>query len=107
MIFSRKERKTADHSPNNETGLSPVLHVIESLNEYRTDLINKEVASLFELSRVGSSFDGVIEKADKFQTQLQEFGESFPISIRRPTSTARCVPPLPRPLRKPRIKWKP
>lgn len=77
MIFSRKERKTADHSPNNETGLSPVLHVIESLNEYRTDLINKEVASLFELSRVGSSFDGVIEKADKFQTQLQEFGESF------------------------------
>lgn len=77
MIFSKKDRKAAGAGLQNETGLSPVLHVIDSLNEYRTDLINKEVASLFELSRVGSSFEGVMEKADNFQTQLQEFGESF------------------------------
>ncbi len=77
MTFSKKHRNKSGQVYHTEESLYPVLHVIECLNEYKKDLINKEVESLFELGMVSSSFAGVLDRADNFQAQLQEFGQSF------------------------------
>ena len=77
MLFSKKGQTKPSQPWHNERSLSPVLHVTDCLHDYKKDLIGKEVASLFELSMVSSSFDGVLETADNFQTQLQDFGQSF------------------------------
>ena len=45
MLFGRKngkEKRAADQ----QKSLDPVLHVIDTLKEYRTELIQKEVSSL-------------------------------------------------------------
>ena len=49
----------------------------DSLKEYKKDLVNKEVQSLWELKLIGSSFSDVMKKADHFQEELQDFGQSF------------------------------
>lgn len=77
MSFSNKRRGKSGQVYHTEESLYPILHVTDSLKEYKKDLINKEVESLFELGMVSSSFAGVMDKADNFQTQLQEFGQSF------------------------------
>lgn len=55
----------------------PVLYVMDSLKQYHTDLVAKEVQSLRELSLVGSSFDGVLGEADQFQQRLTDMGQNF------------------------------
>ena len=55
----------------------PVLYVMDSLKEYHTDLVRKEVESLEELSLVGSSFDSVLGETERFQQQLENMGENF------------------------------
>lgn len=77
MLFSKKRRSKSGQVYHTQDSLYPVLHVTGSLEEYKKDLINKEVESLFELGMVGSSFAGVMDKANSFQTKLQEFGQSF------------------------------
>lgn len=77
MLFSGKDKKKRKTVLHTEKSLYPVLHVTDCLNDYKKDLIGKEVESLFELNMVGSSFSGVLKKADHFQGQLQEFGDSF------------------------------
>ena len=77
MMFSKKRRNKSGQVYHTEESLYPILHMTGSLNDYKKDLINKEVESLFELGMVSSSFAGVLDKADNFQTQLQEFGQSF------------------------------
>lgn len=77
MSFSNKRRNKSGQVCHTEGSLYPILHVADSLKEYKKDLINKEVESLFELGLVGSSFAGVLTKADSFQTRLQDFGQSF------------------------------
>lgn len=77
MLFSKKGQNKPSQQWHNERSLSPILHVTDCLHDYKKDLIGKEVDSLFELSMVSSSFDGVLETADNFQTQLQDFGQSF------------------------------
>lgn len=72
-MFSKKSRGKTAQSKN----LYPVLHVTNSLNEYQKELAQKEVESLSELSMVSSSFAGVLSEAENFQTQLQDFGDSF------------------------------
>ena len=57
--------------------LYPVLHVAESLKAYQQELVKKEVASLWELSRVGASFSSVLKEGDRFQEKLEELGDSF------------------------------
>ena len=76
MLFSGKGQKSGSvrHS---EKSLYPVLYVTDSLKEYKKELIQKEVQSLWELKMVGSSFAEVMKKADHFHEQLQEFGDSF------------------------------
>ncbi len=55
----------------------PVLYVMDSLKEYHTDLVRKEVESLEELSLVSSSFDSVLGETERFQQQLENMGENF------------------------------
>lgn len=72
-MFSKKNRGNSAQSKI----LYPVLHVTSTLNEYQKELAQKEVASLSELSMIGSSFAGVLNEAENFQEQLQDFDASF------------------------------
>lgn len=77
MLFPKKGPKKTGQAWHTEKSLYPVLHIIRCLDDYKKDLINKEVQSLFELSMVNSSFVDVLKKADQFNTRLQNFGVSF------------------------------
>lgn len=77
MIFSDKRWKKPDRGQGSEQGLYPVLHVADSLREYQKELVSKEVESLWELGLIGSSFMGVMRKADHFHDQLSDFEQSF------------------------------
>lgn len=75
MLFQKKGRKVP-HTQEQKS-LYPVLHVAGSLKEYQKELVKKEVASLWELSQVGSSFSDVLKGGDQFQMELQNLGQSF------------------------------
>lgn len=72
MFFKKSQGKTGPAK-----NLYPILHVTNSLSDYQKELAKKEVESLSELSMVGNSFSGVLNEAEHFQAQLQDFGESF------------------------------
>lgn len=74
MLFSKK---TSGQIQHNEKSLYPVLYVTDHLKDYKDALIQKEVESLWELSLVNKPFSGVLERADNFQAQLMDFGQSF------------------------------
>jgi len=74
MSFSKKKSGQIQH---NEKSLYPVLYVTDHLKDYKDALIQKEVESLWELSLVNNSFTSVLQKADNFQEQLMDFGQSF------------------------------
>ena len=76
MLFAGKGRRTPAKA-REEKSLYPVLHVAGSLKEYQKELVQKEVASLFELSMVGSAFSGVLKEAGHFQGKLRDLGCSF------------------------------
>jgi methyl-accepting chemotaxis protein len=64
--------------PQKETkSLYPVLHVVESLEEYRNVLVQREVASLYELSMVSKSFGDVLKDSEILRGSLQDFEETF------------------------------
>jgi methyl-accepting chemotaxis protein len=63
--------------PENGAGLGPVLHVMDSLKDYHTELVQKEVASLRELDDIGASFGNVLAETERFQERLQDFGDNF------------------------------
>ncbi|WP_322168935.1 methyl-accepting chemotaxis protein [Acutalibacter caecimuris] len=74
IFFNRKQKPRQPQEPQD---LYPVLHVAESLGQYRQELVQKEVAALQELSLVNSSFSGVVQEAALFQNKLQDLGDSF------------------------------
>ena len=76
MLFAGKGRR-APAKVREEKSLYPVLHVADSLKAYQKELVQKEVASLFELSMVGSAFSGVLKEAGHFQGKLRDLGCSF------------------------------
>ena len=76
MLFGKKNRKEKG-IPAREKSLDPVLHVIDTLKDYRTDLVQKEVSSLEELGRIRSSFGNVLQEAENFEGKLQDFGQNF------------------------------
>lgn len=75
MSFAKK--KKSGQICHNEKSLYPVLYVTDHLKDYKDALIQKEVDSLWELNLVNKSFSNVLEKADHFQEQLMDFGQSF------------------------------
>ncbi len=50
---------------------------MDSLKQYHTDLVQKEVRSLWELSLVGNAFDSVLGEAEQFQEKLEDMGQNF------------------------------
>lgn len=76
MLF-RKRNGKGKKGPVREKSLDPVLHVIDTLKDYRTDLVQKEVASLEELGKIRSSFGNVLTEAEHFEEKLQDFGQNF------------------------------
>ncbi len=76
MLFGGKKQERTTQ-PQVGGGLYPVLHVADSLKDYQKELVKKEVASLWELSMVGSSFTKVLKETDHFQEKLQELDQSF------------------------------
>ncbi len=76
MLFAGKERQTPKQR-REKMDLAPVLHVASSLKAYQKELVQKEVASLWELNKMWTSFSGAMNEADSFQAKLQELGQSF------------------------------
>lgn len=72
-----KRNRSETTEPENEKSLDPVLHVMSTLKDYHTELVQKEVDSLQELDRIGGSFGKVLSEAENFQGHLQEFGQNF------------------------------
>jgi len=77
MLFHRDNKRESKKKQNQEKDLYPILHVINSLKEYHTELVSKEVSSLWELNLIGTSFNSVLEEAEGFQGRLQDFGQNF------------------------------
>lgn len=75
MLLRGKKQKSKQ--AQEEKSLYPVLHIAGSLKEYQRELVKKEVASLWEVSQIGVSFDNVLKEGDQFQAKLQGLGESF------------------------------
>jgi methyl-accepting chemotaxis protein len=76
MLFGKKEKR-ASSSVQEKKSLYPVIHVANSLKSYQKELVQKEVASLWELNMVGTSFSSVLKETDRFQTKLQDLEQSF------------------------------
>ncbi|MDE6621473.1 MAG: chemotaxis protein [Lachnospiraceae bacterium] len=77
MAFSKIQWKKAGSRQGSGKSLYPIQHVAESLKDYQKELVGKEVESLWELGMVGSSFKGVMKKADSFHDRLSNFEQSF------------------------------
>lgn len=73
MLFQAK----GQHGNQAEKDLYPFVHVANSLKDYQRSLVQKEVASLSELSMVGASFSKVLQDARHFQDRLQNLEGSF------------------------------
>ncbi len=70
MIFRKKSQRE-------EKTLDPIVYVVESLQEYRNTLIQKEVDSLHELNMVRKSFGGVLKDSEELKGSLMDFEETF------------------------------
>ncbi|MCI8284925.1 MAG: chemotaxis protein [Firmicutes bacterium] len=77
MLFSKKEPNKSANLQYSEKSLYPILHMTDSLRDYKFKLVNKEVESLRELSMINNTFSGVLNEADQFQVKLHDFGQSF------------------------------
>lgn len=76
MVFGKKNLKDIGKK-REEKSLYPVTYVIENLNGYKKELIQKEVDSLRELGMISGSFKQVLGDTEKFEEQLQDFGQTF------------------------------
>lgn len=76
-MFGNRRRQDAQKMLEQECGLDPVLHVMDSLKDYHTELVQKEVASLRELDNIGTSFGNILKEAEDFQEKLQNFDQNF------------------------------
>ncbi len=78
MFLSRKKEVPAQTMPVKETsGLSPILHVSESLKGYQHKLVLNEVSSLNELQEVQTAFDAVLEENADLKEKLQSLHDIF------------------------------
>ena len=76
MAFWNK-KKNEEQGREKSKSLYPVLHVIDNLKDYRRELVQKEVDSLWEINEIGRSFGNVLKETESFQEKLQDFGENF------------------------------
>ncbi len=76
MLKRNKSEKKAPKISKEES-LYPIMHIANSLKDYRTDIVQKEVASLQKLSMVNSSFHHVLQEAEAFYEKLHDFESAF------------------------------
>ena len=55
----------------------PVIHTVHSIENYRRQILLKEIDSLQGLAQIRSSFDDVLEKENKMKEQMSVFQERF------------------------------
>ncbi len=82
MLFRSKKEKKPGSNDRRQTGaeresLYPVLHVAGSVKERQREIVEKEVASLQQLSRVNESFNAVLEESENFHQKLEDFEQIF------------------------------
>lgn len=77
VMFWKKGKQETQEIREQESSLNPVLHVMDSLKDYHSELVQKEVASLNELSNINSSFGAILTEAENFQAKLQDFDQNF------------------------------
>ena len=77
MLVQRRSKWKTREKQQRRRQLYPVLHVTNSLQEYKKELVQKETDSLYELGMISSSFGSVLEEAEHFQEKLHNFGETF------------------------------
>lgn len=75
QMFSRKKRTDAPNPEDNS--LYPVVHAAQDLRGYEQQLAKMEVDSLSALRSIHSSFAEVMQEAQTFRTQLDEFARHF------------------------------
>lgn len=77
-LFSRKtEKKQGELVSAQQQNLYPIVHVADSLKEYRQQLVLKEVESLQELRDIQLAFDDVLEENTVLRDKLGSFHERF------------------------------
>lgn len=82
MLFRSKKEKKPGISDRRQPGtererLYPVLHVAGSVKERQREIVEKEVASLQQLSMVNESFNAVLDESEKFHQKLEDFEQIF------------------------------
>lgn len=77
MLFSKKGPDKPANPQYSEKSLYPILHMTDSLKEYKFKLVDKEVESLWELNMISNTFSDVLKEADQFHIKLHDFGHSF------------------------------
>lgn len=55
----------------------PILHTVHSIEDYRQQILLKEIDSLQGLSKIRSSFDDVLKKESAMREQLDSFQDRF------------------------------
>lgn len=64
-------------SQREEKTLDPIVYVVESLQGYRSALIQNEVDSLHELNMVRQSFGNVLHDSEELRESLSDFEQTF------------------------------
>lgn len=72
-LFKREVSRQQQKKEN----LYPILHIAESLKGYLKEIVQKEVDSLQELSKINTSFQHVLGETESFKGKLQDFGQTF------------------------------
>lgn len=73
----RQGRITDRAKPADGTGLYPVVHVANSLQDYRKELVLKEVESLNELREIRLAFQSVLKEDMELKEKLDTFNDVF------------------------------
>lgn len=83
MFGSRKKNKPAGfglerrQTVTDQERLYPVMHVAGSVKERQKEIVEKEVDSLQQLSRVNESFNEVLQESEQFHQKLEDFEQTF------------------------------
>lgn len=77
MPFWKKTKPDSQPVIQEPKSLYPVLHIMNTLKDYRKELVQKEVDSLSEINEIGTSFGNVLSEAEDFQEKLLDFGNTF------------------------------
>lgn len=76
-MFSKKNNRGKTPVDTDAQSLAPLVHVADHLRGYERELAKREVESLSTLRAIHGSFSHVMQEAESFRTQLQDFGRHF------------------------------